>query len=38
MPIFLVKEPARVDGNFLLIVALIAPCTVLRLTFMLRVH
>ena len=29
MPIFLVKEPARVDGNLLLIVALIAPCAVL---------
>ena len=26
MPPFLVKEPARVDGNLLLIVALIAPC------------
>jgi hypothetical protein len=25
MPIFLVKEPARVDGNLFLILALIAP-------------
>jgi hypothetical protein len=26
MPPFLVKEPAHVDGNLLLIVALVAPC------------
>jgi hypothetical protein len=29
MPIFLVKEPARVDGNLFLILALMAPCAVL---------
>ena len=28
MPIFLVKEPARVDGNLLPIVALVAPARV----------